>query len=405
MNFYIDKLISFLILIGITLFLIVPKGGLVILAILFLSIIGLYLKNDFKKKLENWEKFFLISFISYFLIITLNNFYFQGNIRDIDTESRFILVIPIYMYLRKSNVDFKFIEFAIILASFVYGMISILPAFFGISHSLFQFAKHTGIVSLYGATLGVTSLFLLNNNKTIFHNSIILIAALLGLATSIIGGGRGVWIAAFLSFITLFYFNPLRQKNLERTLVIFVISLVVLMGYLLPQTNVKLRTDLAKNELVNFVENHATGTSIGARLEMWKSSFLISKDNLIFGIGEGNFKEKNNELIKEDLIHKDVSRFNHPHNEYLTTLVEQGLLGLIFLIFLFSNILSTCFSNFRKNLDTNILTPLIFASSITLHYIFYSLSNGVFDHQNTTLFFVSYISIALGVFASRRANS
>jgi len=174
------------------------------------------------------------------------------------------------------------------------------------------------------------------------------------------------------------------------------------MGYLVPETGVKKRFDKAINEYSAYNEERkSVGTSVGARLEMWKSSLYIFKENPIFGVGEGNFKEKNVELIEKGLINTDIGRFNHPHSEFFTTLVEQGLIGLGILLFLFFNPLMKCYEVFKKkdvNSDSNI--PLVLVISLILHYIFYSITNGVFDHQNTTLFFAAFVTIGMGLYSS-----
>jgi len=401
MSLYLDKLISFLIFIGFSVFLVIPKGGIIILAILVLSIIGIFLNRNIKNNLDRWEKFLLVGFISYFLLIVISNYIFHGSIRDIDTASRFVLVIPIYLYLRKSNVHYKSVELGILLACILFGINSILPRFFDLSQ-FFQFTKHTGIVSLYGAIIGVTSLFLVSKKKSSIYNFIILVCAFFGIATTLLAGGRGVWIATFLSFIILFFLNPSGWSKLEKVLILYLGIIFSLMGYLVPETGVKARVDQAINESIAYNEERKiVGTSVGPRLEMWRSSVYIFKENPIFGVGEGNFKEKNVELIAKGLINKDIGRFNHPHSEFITTLVEQGLIGLGILLFLFFSPLMKCYEVFKKkdvNSDSNI--PLVLVISLILHYIFYSITNGVFDHQNTTLFFAAFVTIGMGLYSS-----
>ena len=400
MRLYLDKLISFLIFIGFSVFLVIPKGGLVILIILLLSIIGLFLTRNIRKNLERWEKFLLVSFIGYFLIVLISNSIFDGSIRDIDSASRFILVIPIYLYMRKSNVDYKSVEFGILLACILFGINSFFPWFFDLSQ-LFQFTKHSGIVSLYGAIIGVTSLFLVSKKRSTVYNFIILICALFGIAASLLSGGRGVWISAFLSFIILFYLNPSHWSKLYKVLISYLVIFFTLIFYLVPETGVKARIDLAVDQTFEYFDTSKSNTSVGARLEMWRSAFYIFKENPIFGVGEGNFKKNNLELIEKGLVKSDVARFNHPHSEFITTLVEQGLMGLSLLLFLLFNPLMKCFLVFKSQetfKDSNI--SLVLVTTLILHYIFYSISNGVFDHQNTTLFFATFVTIGMGLYSS-----
>jgi len=396
----LDKLTALLIFLGFSFFLLFPKGGSIILAILVLSLIGLFLKRNTKKNLEKWEKILIIGFVSYFLIVFINNLFFHGGIREIDSASRFILVIPIYFYLRKSNVSHKSLEYGVLFACALFGINSVLPFFFD-SNQLFQFSKHPGIVSLYGGILGLSALFLLSNKRILSYNLIVLFCSILAITTSVIALGRGVWIAFFCSFSIMFYLNPLKWSKRVRILILNLVIILSLAAYYLPGFNVKAKIDKALNGFVVYFKDHKATGSVGARLEMWRSSFFIIKDNPIFGIGEGNFKEKNMELINKGLIKADIAKFNHPHGEFVTTTLEQGLTGLGALLFLLFSPLIKCYREFKyENTNTNSNIPLVITLSLVLHYIFYSMSNGVFDHQNTTLFYVSYVMIGMGLFSS-----
>ena len=130
MSVLIDKLIAILISLSFLSFLSLLKGGGIILGILVLSIFGLFINQSKNKALEKWEKFLLISYISYFTLALFNNYIFDGAISNIDTASRFLLVIPIFFYLRKSNVPYKSLEYGLILASGIFGINSIFPIFF-----------------------------------------------------------------------------------------------------------------------------------------------------------------------------------------------------------------------------------------------------------------------------------
>jgi len=388
----LDKFISLLIFLGFSSFLLLPKGGVIILAILVLSLIGLFLKRNIKKNLEKWEKILLIGFVGYFVTVFINNIIFHGEIREIDTVSRFILVIPIYFYLRKSDVSHISLEYGVLLACALFGMNSIFANFFDLNQ-FFQFSKHTGIVSL----------FLVSNKRSSSYNLIVLVCAILGIATSVLAGGRGVWIAFFCSFIIIFYLNPLRWSKRARIWILNLLIIFSLAVYFLPVPgiNVKGRIDIALNDFVSYFKDHNAANSVGARLEMWRSSFFIIKENPILGIGEGNFREKNIELINNGLIKSDIAKFNHPHGEFVTTTLEQGLIGLGALLFLLFNPIIKCYKELKsENTDINSNVSLVIILSILLHFIFYSMTNGVFDHQNTTLFYTAFVTIGMGLFSS-----
>lgn len=84
--------------------------------------------------------------------------------------------------------------------------------------------------------------------------------------------------------------------------------------------------------------------SIEARVDIWKASKGILKENFsAFGTGQGTFKYKIKEYVNS---HKnefkrpiDWLNASHPHNLYLSFLIETGIIGLIVFLFFCFNIL------------------------------------------------------------------
>jgi O-antigen ligase len=142
-------------------------------------------------------------------------------------------------------------------------------------------------------------------------------------------------------------------------------------------------------------------TSSGARLEMWKAALEVIKENPIIGVGEDNYALHQKKLIEQGRIDKFVGKFTHPHGEYITSLVEQGVIGLLAFIF----VLLTPVMFFIKIIKHNSFNyqERVLATSgmlISLHYLFYSFTSGVFDHQSTTLFYAVFMVIIFGLIKS-----
>jgi O-antigen ligase len=89
------------------------------------------------------------------------------------------------------------------------------------------------------------------------------------------------------------------------------------------------RTETAITELRTYIQGDDTSanTSVGARLHMWSLSAPVIRDNLTWGIG------KDERIAKihrwgEELNSPVISSLGHLDNEYLQTLLENGLWGL-----------------------------------------------------------------------------
>jgi O-antigen ligase len=89
------------------------------------------------------------------------------------------------------------------------------------------------------------------------------------------------------------------------------------------------RVAVAKSEIGAYIQGDGNpiNTSVGARLHMWSSSVPIIVDNLPWGIGKD---ERLAQIHRwgEELNSPTLKHLGHLHNEYLQTLLENGLWGL-----------------------------------------------------------------------------
>jgi len=91
----------------------------------------------------------------------------------------------------------------------------------------------------------------------------------------------------------------------------------------------------------------ATNPQESSWLKTINGGWQVAKDNLIFGIGTGNYRLISYEgiLDKYDNVRPDV----HPHNYYVQMLLELGLIGLILGVVFLWSIIWTCFRASFKN--------------------------------------------------------
>jgi O-antigen ligase len=134
---------------------------------------------------------------------------------------------------------------------------------------------------------------------------------------------------------------------------------------------------------------------------MWKASYQVIKSNPFFGVGEDNYSEHQQTLVNQGKVSKSVEGFLHPHGEYITSLVEQGFIGLLAFIAVLFAPLKCLLYRITLNQDDYGQRILITAGLlIILHYAFYSVTSGVFDHQSTALFYSAFMAIILGLIKS-----
>ncbi len=403
--FILDKLLSSLNLVMGLMILILPasivtlpKGGVVVALMLIISLIGL-LFNRSQLKLEKWEVFFVLSFFMYFSVISINLWWFDGNLHDLDTPSRLVLVLPIYFFIRKTDIKAGWFIWGVVAASLMVGVNQTMLYFeYG---SLYSFQDNAGIMTLFASIFSLISLLFISNEKSKIVNFLLFLIAILGIAASFLLGGRGVWIAAIMSLMFIGFVNPMNWSRSARLFVVGLFIGVFITTYLIPQTGVKDRLTQATSNVAQWSENGKSNTSAGARLEMWKASYQVIKSNPFFGVGEDNYSEHQQTLVNQGKVSKSVEGFLHPHGEYITSLVEQGFIGLLAFIAVLFAPLKCLLYRITLNQDDYGQRILITAGLlIILHYAFYSVTSGVFDHQSTALFYSAFMAIILGLIKS-----
>jgi O-antigen ligase len=132
---------------------------------------------------------------------------------------------------------------------------------------------------------------------------------------------RGIWIALIMGFLAQLALNMRRRVGV-------VVAIVALFPFALPMSSILLGGDGSslKGRLQNTETIYARLATFGAALRMFAHRPII-------GIGYGTFTEEYES--KPDLYvnyFRNVISVNHPHNAYLVTLAETGILGLSFFL-------------------------------------------------------------------------
>lgn len=103
----------------------------------------------------------------------------------------------------------------------------------------------------------------------------------------------------------------------------------LILGFIIIQTIPELPQSRLTNTQTE-IENHNLAgqqTSAGLRLEFYRNSVTLIKENILFGTGTGSFLHEYKQLAEQqNLISKEVV---NPHNQFLLTTEELGLMGLI----------------------------------------------------------------------------
>jgi O-antigen ligase len=384
-----NTLISFLI----SLFLITgvnTEHGMSVTAVMIfvISIAGLI---QFKKTenifLQRQDIFWPIILSLFFLIIAADVLLGYGDLTTLDTPSRFLLFIPLYLYIRKVGVNIKMIVIGASIGLSVTGLLAVLAINSG-SYFYEGSANHHTVFGQLAILMLVISVLYLNKKNKIYLNLLIIFSVILGFYAVMASGGRGGWIAIPVLVLYVIFSKVYFKKILPNFFAFIVITLLIAASYFSTNLPVKDKVDGAINNAQLYFTEHKVNSSTGARLEMFKAALLMSFENPLTGVGEHEYAKHADDLIKEKKIDPFISRYKEPHNQYLNSLAEQGVLGLSsFLLLLIFPLLI-----FKKS--TNLLSSRI-GILISICYLDFAITMPVFEIQMTVLFYVIIMSTLL----------
>ncbi len=141
---------------------------------------------------------------------------------------------------------------------------------------------------------------------------------------------------SFLLVLALVFYFGVKDYKLNISFILSIFGFIVGLYFLLPQEFVdsiflsfddSTFQDRAGDTEYNSISNNV-------RFLLWDASFeMLDDTNWLLGIGLGNYK-----YLMPVYLPFLVNQVSHPHNSYISVLVESGIIGLV--IFLFFNILT-----------------------------------------------------------------
>jgi O-antigen ligase len=157
-----------------------------------------------------------------------------------------------------------------------------------------------------------------------------LIAFMFGLMISVKSGIRLSWLI-FAVLAVIFIVFTLKEKQVFKSFTMMTLFVVFVGGIVFSISNsqkIDNRITLTANEISAWSDASHKFSSIGLRLEMYKSSIEAFEEKPLFGHGYLMGTKVTAKYVDESLENM-VFGFVQLHSEYVTTLVEKGLIGLM----------------------------------------------------------------------------
>jgi len=217
-----------------------------------------------------------------------------------------------------------------------------------------------------------------------------LVSIFFGATAISMSGSRGSIIAVvFLSISFIYVMYRYSNTNHKRvwTAIIFTVSILGLSTSFLHTTSSRLssiKTDIKK------WESSGEASSVGQRLEMYSSGWKAFLDSPVIGYGYHNCGIATSRYASQDAqMQKGFKGRWHLHNEIMTTMVNAGAIGLIWLLSLY--ILPLMF--FVKRLRSNIYS--VAGVMLISGYILLGVTHTLFGYEYETAFFIIFLAYTM----------
>lgn len=364
---------------------------LIITFLLWCGLLFFYLRG--KLLLPRWSNGIINCYILFCIILFLSGFYTPSPNYGWLKIIRFIvfsttMFITPFLIINNSKDSRKLlVYFNGVILSIAIGMFAYI-VYLLMTGNIFTYLVRVTVLSSNPITIGAymamgVGIIINTMNWIRFKYSIFLIPILIILLLALLStGSRGPTLGLFLGLIiyTIFFERNRIRKNRLITFGSVAIMISVLIIIILPDFLTTRFSDISSGDFVVHQGSIQRVSTIALRLGFWKTSIIewsSSLKTLIIGIGSGGFSSL--------YILRDFRHF--PHNFFIETLLETGIIGFTVLIFLFYSIWTYIYSRVEYTFHTSIWITATLVRFFTAQF-----SGDLVDNRG--LFMLMAISVA-----------
>lgn len=231
--------------------------------------------------------------------------------------------------------------------------------------------------------------------------ALLLIAALFGIAGSLLSGSRGGWIG--IPFILLVLFRAYGAL-LPKRVCIGVLVGILLAGaalYAVPETGLQERVQQGVADVQRYAAGDRSYSSVGARFEMWRGAGSLIAEKPLLGWGTEGYKQAMQALGSDGVINQKAASYSHAHNEFIDSFAKRGLLGLAVLLVVY--LLPMRF--FAKELGARDLSMRATATAgvlLSVTYMDFGLTQSFLSHNSGVMMYAFLLAMLWGVYSRQR---
>jgi O-antigen ligase len=352
-----------------------------------LCIVSLTISKD-KYPLTKEAKVVCLIFIAYPLAIFLSQFFrWEWQLKAYHDQSRFLLAIPIFLFLYKRKIDISNILLIAIPATLFAGLFSI-----DFLHSTSQWGDRRTVSFIDPLAFGTMNLtlglicipYIINtkwNRQNLFAIGWSCLGLSVGVYQSIYSQSRTGWLAGLIVPILLI---TIKFRFKWHITIFVVLSLFVLLISisLISSEIIYVRFIETINELISYpwIGGVAPDSTVSLRITFWRMGWFFFSESPFWGWGDKGFES----LMESPEILRFASRFainfaydSLFHNELVSQSVRYGLLGSITTGYVF--LVSLIFFHKHRFINNAFSLPAVTGLSLIICCFICGISNEIFN--------------------------
>ncbi|MBF0102927.1 MAG: O-antigen ligase family protein [Desulfobacterales bacterium] len=312
------------------------------LFLLIFMILGIYTFFRYYKHIAftSEEKQIIAVFMSYFAIYMVSFLInsFIGNLqyprlKYLDHEIRMLFWIPVYVLFSRCKIEEWVLWWGLCIGSVFAGLFACIQTLIVNADGRISGAYHAiafGDLSLVMGFMGFCGYSYFYEKHPLWR-LLPFLSLIGGVSASILSGSRGAWIAIPVLFMILLWQVSGTLKGKTTGILLLGIMLLVIA---LNKVEIIDRMRISLDELFIYTNGDVEG-SVGSRFEMWKAALTLFHQHPFWGIGPGAYQAAIWDMIWKGQFDPKIAIWHQPHSQYLSVMVDCGILGLISLLLIF----------------------------------------------------------------------
>jgi O-antigen ligase len=311
--------------------------------------------------------------------------------KGLGVQIRFIGFIAIYFLIRHTEDAFKWLVRGSLIGALVLLVQCGIDIFFFDRERAYGHYESPGLVAITAVTfLVVLAHDLFWSDKRALPKELALIGLIFAATAFLLSGSRSTYLTVALLLLCLPFIAGKRRVGLKVMLAGLTVSAFSYLTIHTVQRQVNRAISdtheyLSATDRLSVINNN----SAWQRLEMWRTSLLISKDHPLMGVGWRNFGKNAQTLVDQGLANPVTSQHPHPHSTYFEFLVSDGLIGLSLILAL---LILPIWVSFRRGAHQP-KAALLLKLFMFLYLLNGLTEGGTFIYGNAASFFLVYFAV------------